>query len=457
MFGKKLTACAMAVVLACGMMPGLAHAEVRKADVVMGQTVEERGLSVSQSPSIGADHAALVSSDGDVYFTRDGEGESQIASITKVMTAIVTLDHARTDTMVTVSQAAAEIGESSANLQQGDTMDLSSALKALLVPPGNDAAVALAETVGATMLGNARATGDESVSAFVDAMNAKAAEIGLENTVYENPHGLDDGEYAGNLHSTALDQTKVAKCAMTYPEIRSIVSGGSTSIQVHRAGKVETVELETTDLLLDMYDFAIGIKTGVTNLAGPSFMGAANKDGRELYAVVLGSEDEYSRFEDAQKLFDWAYGHFVEYSYIDTDVWTTMRKDGSSAEVPVVAEAPHTEWIDRSVKATIADSENAMTVFDLEGNVNQKIELDELHGTVDVGDKVGTMTLLQQNKPIKVIDLVACERIESPNPIDTIAIWWQRFTQGLEGQKAYAPEKVHNVLPLLNDNRSSAA
>ena len=434
-----------------------AHAEVRKADVVMGTTVGERGLSVSESPSIKCEHAALVSSDGEVYFARDGSGESQIASITKVMTAIVAIENADPSLKIPVSATAAEIGESSAGLQEGDVMSLDAALKALLVPSGNDAAVAIAEAVGATLGGGNTTSGEDAVKAFVAAMNDKARELGLENTVYENPHGLDDGEYEGNLHSTALDQARVACCAMGYQQIRDIVGGGSTTIEVMRNGSREAIDLETTDLLLDMYSYAIGIKTGVTNLAGPSFMGAANKNGSELYAIVLDSEDEYSRFEDAKAMFEWAFDHFIEFPFAHSDEWTTMRIDGSSREVPVIAEVPHLEWIDRTVKATLRDPDAAMTIVDLEGNVSQDIVLDELHGTIEAGDKVGSIAFMQHNEKIAEMDLVACERLDSPNPIDTVAIWWQRFTQGLEGDQAHATERVYNVMPIIKSNKTAAA
>lgn len=444
-------ACSLAFALLAA-LPQNAFADVRKADVVVGKTVEERGLSVSESPSVTADYAALISSDGTVYFSRKGDEQSQIASITKVMTAIVALENAPEGTEVAVSAAAAEIGESSAGLQEGDIMDLSTALKALLVPSGNDAAVALAETIGAAM-----SSSGDPVDAFVSAMNEKAASLGLTDTVYENPHGLDNDEYAGNLHSTALDQVKVAQCAMSFPEIREIVGGGSTTITVKRDGKGEDIELETTDLLLDMYESAIGIKTGVTDLAGPSFMGAANKDGRELYSVVLGSEDEYSRFQDSENLFEWAYEHVIDVPLANTAMSANMRVNGVSRDVPVVAEASHCEWIDRTVKATFKDPDATVNVFDLEGNVSQKIDLDEIHGTVDVGDKVGTATFYQGNVVVATQDLVACERVEAPNPIDTVAIWWQRTTQGLDGQTGRAPSRIYNVMPIIKDNSSNAA
>ena len=119
-------------------LPVQAHAEVLKADIVGGATVGERGLSVAECPSIDAEFAVLMDSDGNVLFSRLGDDESQIASLTKVMTAIVAIDNAPADLHISVSEAAALIGESSAGLQEGDVMDFETALKALLVPSGND-------------------------------------------------------------------------------------------------------------------------------------------------------------------------------------------------------------------------------------------------------------------------------------------------------------------------------
>ena len=434
-----------------------AFGDVRKADVIVGSTVEERGLTVAQCPSLDAEYATLVDADGEVLFERNAETETQIASITKVMTAIVALENAKDGTFVAVSEDAATIGESSAGLQQGDVMDMDAALKALLVPSGNDAALAIAETVGGQILVSDPSMGDSPVAAFVAAMNAKAAEIGCTNTIYENPHGLDDGEFAGNLHSTAADQAKVAKCAMGNDKIREIVSGGSTTITVDRDGSKEKVELETTDELLEMYEYTIGIKTGVTDLAGPSFMGAANKDGRELYAIILGSSDEHQRFVDCMSLFEWGFDHVCEVPLASSAQQTNATIAGSSATVPVLAEVSHGDWIDKTVKATIDDPEAKIFVFDFEGNVSQSVELDDLTGTVNAGDRVGTIQYKQKNEVVASRDLIACETVEAPNGIDAIGIAWQRFIGGFNGSPSRAESKIYNVMPIINNYKTNAA
>ena len=448
----------MSLFLALGLfLPAPAYAEVRKADVIAGVTVEQRDIAVAACPSVDAEYAVLIDSDGTVYFERNAHEPTQIASITKVMTAIVALENAEEGTTVTVSEKAAAIGESSANLEEGDVLDLDAALKALLVPSGNDAAQALAETVGAQMIAADPSLGDNPVSAFVNAMNQKAAELGCEDTLYENPHGLDDGDYDGRLHSTAADQAKVAQCAMGYDAIRSIVGGGSTTITVNRGGEKVNVELETTDELLEMYDFAIGIKTGVTDLAGPSFMGASSKDGRELYSVVLKSTDEHQRFADTKNLYIWAYDHVRDLPLANSEEVGQMTVDGQIRDVPIIASVSHADWIDRTVNATLSDPDASISVFDLEGNVTQTLTFDELHGTIHEGDKVGSIVYKQRNMVVAEQDLVACETVESPNIPETFAIWWQRMIGGFNGSSAQADSLVYNVMPTISNNVSNAA
>lgn len=443
--------------IVCASVPSHAFADVRKADVIFDESVESRDLSISECPSIEAEYAALISDDGRVLFSRSGDGPSQIASITKVMTAIVALDNAPSDIYIGVSEAAASVGESTAGLQAGDVMDLDSALKALLVPSGNDAAVAIAESVGSAMIASNPSLGSDPTEVFVNAMNDKARELGCTDTVYENTHGLDDGEFEGNLHSTALDQTKVAKCAMQYPKIAEIVSGGSTTISVTREGGKAEVELETTDLLLEMYEYAIGIKTGLTNLAGPSFMGAAEKDGERLYAIVLGSSDEYQRFDDAETLFEWAYKHVKEIALVNSEVTSPMKLGSQTSNVPVFAVIAHQDWIDKTVPVTLSNPYQEIEIFDLEGNVSQSVTLNDVHGNVDEGDHLGHVVFKQKNKVVAEYDLIACQAVPAPNPFEAIGIWWQRLVGGFGGNDAHAQSEVYNVMPIISNNKTNAA
>lgn len=454
----RLAVCALLLVCTLFAFTPSAQADVRRADIVGTSTVEALGLSVAQCPSLDAEYAVLMDSTGRILFDRNAHEPAQIASITKVMTAVVAYENASLDDIVTVSEHAAFVGESSAGLAVGDTMNLETALRALLVPSGNDAAIAIAETVGAQMIAADPSKGSDPETVFVDAMNRKAAEIGCTDTVYENPHGLDDDEYAGSLHSTAADQALVARYAMDNRTIRSIVGGGSTSIVVSRGGANTRIDLTTTDQLLDLYDFAIGVKTGETLAAGPSFMGAASNGEIELYAVVLHSTSAYQRFMDAQALFEWGYDHLISYRLVNSTETTSMTVNGARTEVPVVAEAPLSDWVDRRIKVTVADADAAaIRLFDLDGNVSQRFSFDELKGTVRTGDKVGAVSFKQHNEVIAQYDLIACEGSSAPDFLAGLSIGWQRFLAGFTGEDLDCDPLVYNTLPLVKDNTKNAA
>ena len=289
---------------------------------------------------------------------------------------------------------------------------------------------------------------------FVNAMNAKAQELGCTDTVYDNPHGLDFDAYAGDLHSTAADVAKVVQYAMTNDTFRAAVGGGSTTIQVTRAdGAKADIYLETTDGFFDIYEYAIGVKTGVTLLAGPSFAGAANKDGRELYAIVINSSSEAQRFKDAESLCEWVYQHEISYQLANSPETATMN----GTEVPVVAEVAHSGWIDKTVKATLRDPAAAVTIFDLNGNVSQSLEFDELAGNVKEGDKVGTITFKQRNTVIATMDLVACEDVDAPDFFEGVGVWWDRLFRSFSGGQEVARSITLNETPLVIDKTASAA
>lgn len=457
-FSLVLASGVVADLLPSGMVSSAptAHAEVRKSDIVMGSSVDSRGLSVAQSPSIDAKYAICMGSDGTVYYERDADTPSQIASVTKVMTGLVALRAVydgivSMDTTIAVSDEAASVGESSAGLISGDTMSLETALRALLVPSGNDAAVAIAQTVGQAMIDQGLSNASDAQQAFVDEMNAEASRIGCTDTVYENPHGLDDGVFAGSLHSTARDVAKVVKEAMGYQAFRDAVSLGDTDITVTRAGGDATIHLVATDQFPQYTEYAIGVKTGFTDLAGACFAGATNKNGLELYSIVLGCDDEATRFQDAATLAEWVYGHLVSYTLANSPDRIAM--DG--AQVPVIAEVACLDWIDKTVPATMEDPAASVELFDLNGNVSQTVEFYEPTGDVRTGDVVGHITFTQRNTIIASQDLVACESVAAPGVFERIGIFFDRLIRNFTGAEQHARSVVLNTTTLVVDKTAS--
>ena len=441
-----------AFVCAAGLSASLAFdpawADVRKTDVILGQNVESRGLQASQCPSVDAEYALLIDKDGKVFFERGATEPAKIASMTKIMTAIVALENSELTDTVVVDYEAATVGEASASLLEGDSMDMKTALYALLVPSGNDAAIAIAKTVGAKM----DPQSDDPEAVFVEAMNRKAAELGCRDTVFENPHGLDHEHFAGDFHSTAADMGVIVRCAMDNEQFRSIVGGGDAEISVTSAdGSVRDIALVSTDELVGVYDGICGVKTGTTEEAGYCFAGAVVRDEGTFYSVVMNSPSSEQRFQDTVTLMDWAYEHLVAYPFENSTQSITSYAGGSAQDVPLIAQFPHSDWIDRSVPVVLAESGAAATVFDLSGNISQSIEYDEIHGDVHAGDVVGTITFLQRNQVLDTIDLVAAEDVAAPTFFEGVGIWWDRLFRGFSGDASVADEVIYNETPILLD------
>lgn len=425
-----------------------AAADVRKNDRIMSETVEARSIPVTAAPSIDADFAMVVDSEGTVFFQRNASEHTHIASITKIMTAIVALENGDLSQPITVSADAVAAGESTAGLWEGDVLTLEAALQGLLVPSGNDAAVAIAETLGERFMAE---TGQGSaVAAFVAKMNEKASELGMANTLFANPHGLDSDDHAAEMYSCAEDVATMCRYAMsTFPLFRDIVAQPQTTIVLERFGQTVEVPLKSTDELIGIYDGACGIKTGFTDEAGACFAGVCHRDGVDLFAIVLHSPNELQRFVDTQNLWNWVYDNHVAYPLAHSDETASMMLDGTTREVPVVAEAPAASWIDKTVKTTFADPDATVEVFTLNGNVSQRFTFDEVSGAIEPGQKMGSAEFFQANELIATADLIACEEVPAPELLDIVSIAWQRFMAAFTGDATEAAPAVINETPLI--------
>lgn len=425
---------ALAVVAALGapaLAPAPAAAEVKTSDEVFGKAASGLGLKESDLPDVAAPRAIVMSSDGEVYYERDAGSPAKIASMTKVMTCILALENCRLDETVTVDKEAAEVGESTAHLAEGDSMDLKTALRGLMTASGNDAAIAIAKHVGAKM---DPASADPQ-SVFVKAMNEKASEIGCTDTLFENPHGLDFGRFEGKLHSTALDVAKIVRYAMRDQEFRSLAANRDTHIEVTSAdGSKRGIELEAHDSFLASYEGAIGVKTGTTYEGGQCFAGAAKRDKGEFYTVVMGSPTDEDRWADTRKLMDWAYDHTVDYKLAHTD-----EKVGGKT---VVARVSDGAWTDKTVAAGIADESASVRVFTLKGAVSVSASYEPVSGSVRKGDELGTLTYTQNGAVLARAKLVAAEDVPAPEPLEAFATFWQKLWLSLRGEQAQAPSQL---------------
>ena len=258
--------------------PQPAFASQLDTDAILGIAESERDDDVSDRPDIEARNAIVVGSDGTVYFERDADAQVKIASITKVMTAIVALENSSLDDEVVVDHAAATVGQSSADLKEGDVLTMEEALRALLVPSGNDAAMAIASTVGAKI----DPSSDDPYDAFIQAMNEKSAELGMKSA-FTNPHGLDFEGWEADMHSSARDVATMFAYAMQNDDFRALTSTTNNVITVTGAdGAERDITMIERNTILGR-DGNIGGKTGGTYEALQCFVGAFSREDGVLF------------------------------------------------------------------------------------------------------------------------------------------------------------------------------
>ena len=236
---------------------------------------------------------------GEVLAARAPARRLPMASITKLMTVLVALDHERLSHVVTVAPGAASVGESSIHLRAGERLAVRDLLEGALIQSANDAADALAYDVG---------RGDEA--RFVALMNARARALGLRDTHFARPDGLD----AAGHYSSARDVTLLARLAMQRATVRSIVRERTATIA---GGRV----LHTWNDLLGTFPGLIGVKTGHTAAAGWCEVGAVQGAGFTIYATVLGSPTRAQRNEDLAALLRWGVSRYRTVALVSQRVY----------------------------------------------------------------------------------------------------------------------------------------
>lgn len=246
-------------------------------------------------PTISGKNAiAIETSSGRILYEKNAFTKANIASTTKIMTAIVAIENNQLDDIVVVSKKSAWTGGSSVDLKENDKIKLSELLYGLMLNSGNDAAVAIAEhTAG-------------SVEEFSKLMNEKAKEIGALNTNFVTPHGLDVNEH----YSTAYDMAIISKYALNNPVISKLVS---TQYYTMTFLNGKTKQLKNTNPLLSFYNGITGMKTGYTGLAGKCLVASAKRDNFEVIVVTLGEPSSKLRITDTVKILDYCFNNYKIY------------------------------------------------------------------------------------------------------------------------------------------------
>ena len=350
------------------------------ADAIPG--VQAAGMQDFDVPCAAA---VLIDEDsGTVLYEKNADERRPVASITKVMTLLLTFEALQagkislTD-IVPVSEHAYHMGGSQIWLEPGEQLTLQEMLKAICISSANDAAVAVAEFVAG------------SEPAFVDAMNARAAALGMTATHFANACGLDEEGHLSSARDVAVMSREML---LHHPEVREYCTVWMDTL---RGGKTQLVN---TNKLLKSYPGITGLKTGTTGKAGVCIAASAERDGLRLIAVVLGAASGKERFDAAKTLLDYGFAHY------------------DSAEVTLPDDAPEELPVQRGTAETAAldyAAPERLLVPKGEGSdLQTKILLpDALQAPVQQGSSVGSWQLLRGETVLQELPICAAQDVQA--------------------------------------------
>ena len=346
-------------------------------------------VSAQEAPSVSARCAAVIHMDtGEVLFEKNGSEQRAMASTTKIMTALLTLEEAAIDNReVEITREMVLVEGSSMGLREGDRLTLHDLAVGMLTVSGNDAANSAAIAISG------------SREAFVERMNLRAKELGMANTHFDTPSGLD-----GDTHySTALDMAKLGAAAMSNPDFAAIA--GSQSMKVTFLSPEKTVTYQNHNKLLKLYEGCTGVKTGFTKKAGRCLVSSAEKDGVRLVVVTLDAPDDWN---DHEALLDYGFSCMTT---------LTFDESGYTCRIPVAGIG----------ELTVKGAEEPKTValpVSKEGSVRRIVEIPRfLYAPVQKGEQVGCVRYVLEEKTVAEIPLLAGESALLP---ERTLEWWER-------------------------------
>ena len=324
----------------------------------------------------------MEESTGNILYESNPDERLPIASVTKVMTMLLIMEAVDSgkislDDMVTVSENAMSYGGSTMFLETGEQLTVNDMLKGIAVASANDGCVAMAEHLAG------------SESAFVDMMNEKAKELGMENTHFMNTNGLDEDDH----YSSARDVAIMSRELMKHETIFNYTSIWMDTL---RGGKFQ---LANTNKLIRFYDGANGLKTGSTSKALCCLSAAAKRNDMQLIAVVLGAPTSAERFASAKSLLDYGFANYA----VNTQIT-------AGDEVQKIAVE---KGVDKEVGVVAGDSCSTLVKKGQEDNITKEIKIDEtITAPIEAGQKIGTMTISRDGEVIADIDLNASSTVE---------------------------------------------
>lgn len=329
--------------------------------------------------------------------------KSAMASTTKIMTTIVILEKADLNETVTVSAKAGGTGGSRLGLKRGDKASVRGLLYGLMLRSGNDAAVALAEHVGG------------SVKEFAELMNEKAIELGLTNTHFVTPHGLDDA----NHYTTALELAKLTDYAMNNETFSKIVGTKSITIYINNQPR----QINNTNELLGVLNGVVGVKTGFTNNAGRCLVTETKRNNMDIITIVLGADTKKDRTKDSVNLIEYTYSKYKMYN-IEEKIIEEFNKWKNINEKRILI----TKGKQSNPKLALGAIEKAIIPICDDDKIEYSINaLTEVEAPVEQWNVMGTLTVKLNGEILESIEIVNVNEVQKRDWKDYFKIVLNRF------------------------------
>lgn len=373
-------------------------------EVDFEDTIEVTASNVSELPKTNSRRYIVYDRiSKSMIIGKNEDVKSAMASTTKIMTTIVILEKADLNEKVTVSAKAGGTGGSRLGLKRGDKASVRDLLYGLMLRSGNDAAVALAEHVGG------------SVKGFAELMNEKAIELGLTNTHFVTPHGLDDA----NHYTTALELAKLTDYAMDNETFAKIVGTKSTTIYINNQSR----QINNTNELLGVLNGVVGVKTGFTNNAGRCLVTETKRNNMDIITIVLGADTKKDRTKDSVNLIEYTFSKYKMYN-LEEQIIEEFNKWKNINEKRILIIKGKTSnpklALGAIEKATIPVCDNDK----IEYSINA---LTEVEAPVEQWNVMGTLTVKLNGEILENIDIVNVNEVQKRDWKDYFKIVLNRF------------------------------
>lgn len=340
---------------------------------------------------------------GEIIFEKNSHEKLHPASMTKMMAMLLIVEAVENgvinwDDIVTVSENAAGMGGSQILLEVGEQMTVDDLFKGIAVASGNDAVVAMAEKIG----------GSEAI--FVDMMNKRAQELGLTDTNFKNPHGLDDA----NHYSSAYDMAMIARELVKHPKVLEYTSIYEDYLRENTDRKIWLVN---TNKLVRFYSGVDGLKTGYTASAGYCLTATAKRGNSRFIAVAMGELDSKTRNQEISEMLDYAFAQYeVEVMLSEDSVLETKEVEKGKTKYAELVPINEVSFLNKKGLN--------------KKNASYEIKVENLKAPLKHGDIVGTLIIKEESEIIREVPITVKEDVKKANIFE---LYWRHLTDIFKG------------------------